>query len=524
MDACEHDETVIIRPWREMDVPDVAEVHRLAYSEFPDSWAWTVRQFQMQFAAFPEGQFVAEVDGRVVGYATSIIVLLDDDEHAYKEAEITGAGTFSTHEMSGDTLYGADIAVHPDYRRLGISSRLYEARKTLLERYNLRRMIAYGRIPGYSKVAGRMTAQEYVAKVVSGDLKDPSLGAHLKAGYQVKRVLLGYTRDKTSLNYCTVLEYKNPSWDDERRRLASPPLRRPVRRMRVCAAQYLQRRIKGWSDVVENVEFFATAAEEYHCHVLLLPEYFSAQMLGTFEREWDERRRIEALAAMHGDYLALFERLAKEHGLYIIGGTHPVEREGLMYNVAHLFTPRGNVFTQDKLHITPHEREDWGIVPGEKMRVFDTPLGRIAIQICYDIEFPELARLQTLAGVEVIFVPFSTDEKKAYYRVRYSAQARAVENYVYTVIAGNVGNLPGIRTYLLNYGQNAIFTPSDFAFPLEAILGEADPNVEAVVIADLDFLTLAQQREMGSVRPLYERRADLYEVKTKIPFEIIETD
>ncbi|MDA0189592.1 MAG: hypothetical protein OSW77_04555 [Proteobacteria bacterium] len=179
------------------------------------------------------------------------------------------------------------------------------------------------------------------------------------------------------------------------------------------------------------------------------------------------------------------------------------------------------MYTQDKLHVTPYERDFWDIQPGESLKIFETPLGRIAIQVCYDIEFPELARLLTLAGAEVIFVPFSTDERKAYYRVRFSSQARAVENYIYVVLGGNAGNLPTTPWYLLNYSQSAVFTPSDFAFPPEATAGLADPNVETAVIADLDLTTLAQMRDLGSVRPLRDRRLDLYELKPKIPIKIV---
>ena len=178
---------------------------------------------------------------------------------------------------------------------------------------------------------------------------------------------------------------------------------------------------------------------------------------------------------------------------------------------------------QDKLHITPGERKEWDIRPGDGLKVFDTPLGRIAIQVCYDIEFPESSRLLTLAGAEVIFVPFSTDERKAYNRVRFTAQARAVENSIYVVLAGNVGNLP-IRSYLINYGQAAIFTPSDFQFPLNATAGEAEPNAETVVISDLDLTSLAVQREVGSTRTLYDRRPDLYELRSKIPIKQVRVE
>jgi predicted amidohydrolase len=199
-------------------------------------------------------------------------------------------------------------------------------------------------------------------------------------------------------------------------------------------------------------------------------------------------------------------------------------RDEEIYNVAHLFTPTGNFYTQDALHIPPAERTEFDLEPGDDIRVFDTPLARIGIQVSYDVEFPEMARLQTLAGAEVIFIPYSTDERKAYDRLRITAQARAVENFIYTVIAGNVGNLPTTRNYLINYGRAAVFTPSDFAFPPLAIAGESDANVETVLIVDLDLTSLAQQRDVASVRHLYDRRLDLYDVRAKRTVKVIRTE
>jgi predicted amidohydrolase len=130
---------------------------------------------------------------------------------------------------------------------------------------------------------------------------------------------------------------------------------------------------------------------------------------------------------------------AKRTGLFIIGGSHPVPVGDELRNVSHLFTPSGNVYTQEKLHITPSERENWGLQPGEHLKLFDTGLARIGIQVCYDIEFPEPSRLLTLAGAEIIFVPFSTDERRAYQRIRFCAAGRAIENMVYVALTGNVG-------------------------------------------------------------------------------------
>lgn len=513
-----------VRRWRAEDVPAILACHKAAYADYPERGHYDERAYYMQLEAFPEGQFLVEHQGEVIGYATSLIVQLEDEGPIYRYPEITGDGTFSNHTPSGDTLYGADIAVHPDYRGQGVSTLLYKQRKKLMKRYNLRRMVAYGRIPDYSEVAGKLTAEEYVTEIVAGHRRDSALNVHLKAGYHVKRVLLDVMWDDSSMNYCTFLEMPNAHFKPHKRHIAAAPLRRPVRRVRVCAAQYQMRRIHVWEEFEQTVEFFVDTAETYHCHYLLLPELFTVHLFSTFPKEWDEKRAVHELANMTGRYLDMFRKKAMEHQLYIIGGSQLVYREGKLYNTSHLFTPNGNVYTQDKLHITPWERKYWQVQPGESLNLFETPLGRIGIQICYDIEFPEAARLLTLKGAEVIFVPFSTDDRKAYYRVRYTAHARAVENYIYLVIAGNVGNLPTIKNYLLNYGQAAVLTPSDVAFPMQAIFGEAEPNVETVVIADLDLTNLSYQRDMGSVRPLYDRRPDLYEIRAKAPIQVIRTD
>ena len=515
---------VTVRRWKLDDIPGIIACNKAAYVDYPPEFAYDQRQYEMQFNTFPEEQFVAIADGRVVGYATSIIVSLDDENYWYDVDEITGAGTFTTHNVLGDTLYGADIAVHPDLRRLGVSGMLYERRRNLLKRYNLRRMIAYGRIPGYKEHAGRMAAEQYVRKVVAGDLTDPALNAHLKAGYEVKKVQLDITVDFSSLNYSTFLEMPNPDFNLAKKRISTPGVpRRPARRARVCAAQYQMRPIRAWQEMEDAVEFFVDTAAASHCHFLLFPEYFTYQLISCLPPS-DMRRMALALAGLSDRYVEMFRRLARRYSLYIIGGSHPVMRAGRLYNTAHLFTPLGNVHTQDKLHVTPVERNESGIEPGVGIRVFNTPLARIAIQICYDIEFPEVARLLTLAGAEVIFVPLYTDEKKAYYRVRHCAQARAVENFVYVVIAGNVGNMRTPMGSFLNYSQAAVLTPSDFPFPERGIEGEADPNVESVVVSELALSALSQQRHVATVRPLHDRRPDLYRLETIAPIEVVRVE
>lgn len=512
-----------LRRARKSDVEGIYACQRAAYAHLPEAGLCTTRLLAMQLKVFPEGQLVVVHKDVVVGYAMSLIVQLDDDSPWYSYGEITGGGTFSTHTPSGDTLYGADIAVHPAYRRTGVARLLYEGRRAILERFNLRRMVAGGRIPGYHRHEGKLTAEQYVEEVVAGRLEDPALTMHLRIGYRVHGVHHGYVRDEQSLDYATFLEMPNPTFRPARHRIAAAPLRRPVRRVRVCAAQYQMRTIQSWEDLESQARFFVRTAERYHCHFLVLPELFTAQMFSTFGPRTNEIDAIAKLADMADQYRESFRRFARESGLYIVAGSHPTRVDDEIRNTAHLFTPTGAVYTQDKLHLTPYERQEYGITPGDEVAIFDTGYARIGMLVCYDVEFPELSRLLTLAGAEILMVPFSTDERKAYLRVRYSAHARALENIVYVVLSGNVGNLPQVDSFLINYGQAAICTPSDFAFPTDGVAASADTGTETVVIADLDIDALHQTREIGSVRPLRDRRPDLYELQPKVDVKIIRT-
>ena len=142
-------------------------------------------------------------------------------------------------------------------------------------------------------------------------------------------------------------------------------------------------------------------------------------------------------------------------------------------------------------------------------------MARIGVLICYDVEFPELTRLLAEKGIQILFVPYWTDTKRAYLRVRRCAQARAIENECYVVLSGSVGNLPKIANMDLQYSRAAVFTPADFAFPHDAIADEATPNTEMALIADLNLELLKELHSHGSVRNLRDRRKDLYSIQWK---------
>ncbi len=132
----------------------------------------------------------------------------------------------------------------------------------------------------------------------------------------------------------------------------------------------------------------------------------------------------------------------------------------------------------------------------------ETNFGRVAITICYDVEFPELARVAAREGATVLLVPSCTDDRQGFLRVRYCAQARAVENQMYVIHSSTVGSLPMVPAVSLNYGQASILTPSDFPFSRDGILAEGLPNQETMVIGELNLGTLIEARESGTVLPL----------------------
>ena len=278
---------------------------------------------------------------------------------------------------------------------------------------------------------------------------------------------------------------------------------------RVAAVQYLLRSIHDWSGFENQVRFVIQAAGDYKPQFVLLPEIFTTQLLSFM----DTRDLPAAVRNMHDytpRYLELMRELAMQWKVFLVGGSHPTMRDGELYNTAYLFTPSGDIHEQDKIHRTRWEKEKWATKAGDTLRLFETPHGKIAILICYDIEFPELARMVCEAGADILFVPSCTDDRQGFLRVRYCCHARAIENQVYVAMTSTVGNL-AVEGLGLHYGQAGIMTPSDFPFARDGIAAEGTPNVEQIVIADLHLSALEENRINGSVIPLYDKRREIYE-------------
>ncbi len=281
-------------------------------------------------------------------------------------------------------------------------------------------------------------------------------------------------------------------------------------RIRVASCQYFIRPVERFEQFEAQVEGLVDTASDYRCRLLVFPEYFTCQLLTTLEKR-DEPfdRQVRHLAKLEGRIVEMFQRLAKKSGMYIVGGTLPAidppDMETL-YNECYVYAPSGKWEVQGKIHMTRFEKEEWHVSPHTTFRVFETDFGRIAVTICYDVEFPELVRAAALRGANILVVPSCTDDRQGFLRVRTCTAARAIENQMYVIHSGTVGSLPMIPAVAMNYGQASILTPSDFGFGRDGILAEGIPNQESLILGELDMDLIEHTRTNGTVLPLTDAR------------------
>lgn len=283
-------------------------------------------------------------------------------------------------------------------------------------------------------------------------------------------------------------------------------------RVRVGCVQWLMREFDSRESLLQRVEQQVAAMADYRCDFVMYPEFFTAPLL-TLEPSLDSRRAMRALAGHSAAIRDALSAMAVRYRVNLIAGSMPVLEGRRLFNVSYLCHRSGKIDHFAKLHPTPGERRDWDMRGGEGLQAFDTDCGRVGLLICYDVEFPEAPRLLARQGVDLLFVPFWTDSRQGYQRVRFCAQARAIENECYVVLAGSVGCLPQASCLDAQYAQSAVFSPSDFGFPHDAIVIEAAANCETTLVCDLEPARLHALRRQGSVRNGEDRRDDLYELR-----------
>lgn len=491
------------------DLAKIVELNKKSYPQMAElSAVWGESHLKSHLIYFPSGQFVAEYQNKIIGLASSLIVNLGSDpfrNHTW--SGITDSGYFSNHDPNGDTLYGADVCVDPSYRGAGIGARLYEARRRLCEELNLKRIVAGGRLWNYEEYRSQYTPQEYAQRVVSGEIKDLVLSFQLREGFILKGVMPNYISDPRSDNWASFLEWRNPKYKEFEADLP--------RKVRIACIQYKMRKVKSFADFSKQVEYFASVAADYKSDFVLFPELYTVQLLSQLDA-LSPQDGMKKLASYTNKIKKLMSKLSLKDNLTIIAGSHPTYINSKLENVSYICLPDGQIVEQSKIHITPNERKWWGINGGHHLQAIDTPKAKIGVLICYDVEFPEAVRHLVDQGIEILFVPFCTDNRHGYLRVRYCSQARAVENQIYVALAGNVGNLPSVENMDVQYAQAAVLTPCDFPFARDGIAAEADSNEETVLICDLDLDDLNHARNFGTVTPLLDRRPDLFAFESSL--------
>lgn len=289
-------------------------------------------------------------------------------------------------------------------------------------------------------------------------------------------------------------------------------------RIRVASLQYYIRPIKDYSQFAEQVSALVETARDYKAQLVVFPEYFTVQLLTLSDIKRPIHLQVRELAKLKDKYLELFTDLSKKHKIYILAGTIPALSDSdpdKVFNDSYFFSPQGNHGVQGKLHMTRFEKEEWFVSARKGLKIFETSFGKVAVTICYDVEFPELARSAAKQGATILITPSCTDDRQGFLRVRYCAHARAIENQMYVIHSPTVGSLPMVPAISLNYGQAAILTPSDFAFARDGILAEGNINQETIVIGELNLKTIEESRHSGTVLPLKDSQTTA-EVLSKI--------
>ncbi|MEX1199825.1 MAG: carbon-nitrogen hydrolase family protein [Methylophaga sp.] len=273
-------------------------------------------------------------------------------------------------------------------------------------------------------------------------------------------------------------------------------------KVKVAAAQYDIGFFDQLDDFADKLTQWVKEAAEVKAKLLVFPEYGSMELASLFGETVykDLGKQLHAMQDVYGPWQELHLQLARQYDVMMLASTFPVMQDnGTFRNRANLFAPDGLVGFQDKLIMTRFENEQWLIHPGEDIRVLETDIGKIGINVCYDSEFPMIAYQQVKAGADLILAPSCTDTEAGFYRVRIGCQARALENQCYVVQSPTFGNAPWSEAVDVNTGRASIYTPVDYGFPDNGILVEGVGDKPGWVYADLDLTEIARVRQQGQV-------------------------
>ena len=262
-----------------------------------------------------------------------------------------------------------------------------------------------------------------------------------------------------------------------------------------AAAAYSMDELPSWEAYAEKLERWVSEAQG---DLLVFPEYGAMELATITGQAGDLQRSIDAVTELLPDVNALHARLAAKYGCHILSASAPERLGDATVNRARLFAPSGASVVCDKQIMTRFERESWGISQGEALSLIETNLGRVAVLICYDAEFPLLARAAVEAGAEILLVPSCTDTHHGWNRVRIGAAARALEGQCVAVQAPTVGDCPWSPAVDENYGAAGIYASPDVGFPPDGVIAQGALDVPGWTRAEIDLSALSHVRSAGA--------------------------
>jgi predicted amidohydrolase len=273
-------------------------------------------------------------------------------------------------------------------------------------------------------------------------------------------------------------------------------------KVRVAAAQYPIDAIASWAGYEAKLSQWVGEAAGNGAQLLLFPEYGAMELARIAAPEvWsDLQHSIDFVGDLRGKVDALHADLAERHDVHIVAASLPQRDEKrVAFNVARVISPKGKIGEQRKLMMTRFEREQWHINGGREINVFETRVGSFGVTICYDAEFPLIARAMSEAGAAMILVPSCTDNLHGFHRVRVAAQARALENQCFVVQSPTVGEALWSPAVDNNVGAAGFYGPPDVGFPDDGVVGRGALNEAMWLYADLDLTAVTRVRMEGKV-------------------------
>lgn len=273
-------------------------------------------------------------------------------------------------------------------------------------------------------------------------------------------------------------------------------------KVKAAVAQYDIGFFAQWFEFEDKLTQWVSHAAKNGAKLLVFPEYGSMELASLFGESVykDLGKQLHSMQDIYADYEALYAQLAKQFDVMVLASSFPVlQSDGSFRNRANLYGVEGLIDYQDKLIMTRFENEQWLIHAGQDIKVIDTDIGRLAINICYDSEFPLIAHQQVQAGADVVLVPSCTDTQAGFYRVRIGCQARALENQCYVLQSPTFGEALWSEAVDVNTGRASIYTPVDYGFADNGILAEGSADTAQWVYADLDVNEIARVRQQGQV-------------------------